>query len=163
MSKFSKKIVTCIIVFLSIVLLLPLTWIFCTNIIIDWATLTEEWYKILLSSFVSSVLFGFIAFLFIEFWKTKNQQHEIGELITTQKNIAKEILQNFNLENLKTFLTNHNQIVLLQPNTLYLVGIIKGDIVIPQMDFYIRQLNDDILRNKAKDDIIIFCENFHKT
>ena len=160
MSKWSKKVIIGVSAFLSIALLLPLSWIFFKGITINWATLTEEWYKTLLTPFVSTVLFGFVAFLFMKLWEEKNHQFEINKLIIEQKKIAEQIVLNCDLETIKIFLSNNNQIIQKQTNSLYLEGIVNGDKIIDQMLFYIREKTDNMLREEAKKDIKEFCENF---
>jgi len=156
--KLIKKILIYTGIGFTIALLLPLCWICFTDICIDWANLTAEWYKILLSSFATSVLLGFIAVLFIELWKTTNNQQEIIDLISKQKETAKKILSNCNIANVKEFLSNHNQIIDKQP--YYITDIIKGNIIKEQMLFFISSNKNPLLMKKAEKDIIEFCKNF---
>ena len=161
-NKFSlRERVIGIFVFLYIVLLvLPLSWVSFTNITVDWVTFTEEWYKVLLTSFVSSVLFGFVVFLLIDSWGKKIEAHEINELIIKQKTIAKQILSNCNNEDIRKFLSNHDRIIPHCPK--YLEGTIKGHkfFIIRQMHFYINTHKNSMYKEKAKNDIIKFCRNF---
>ncbi|MDR2126639.1 MAG: hypothetical protein LBP63_07405 [Prevotellaceae bacterium] len=147
-----------IAIVLVIILLLPLCWSSCKNITIDWVTFTEEWYKTFFSSFLSTVLFGFVVYIFIESWHNTTNQHEIETLINKQKEIATQILSRCNQINIKAFLSNHNQIISKQP--YYLIGIINGQKIIEQMLFFIKTNKNHILMEAAKKDIIEFCENF---
>ncbi|MDR0560439.1 MAG: hypothetical protein LBG92_09720 [Prevotellaceae bacterium] len=159
-----KNLLIYIIISLIVLFLIPLTWFCSKGITINWIVFTEEYYKILLSYFVSPVLFGFLAYLLIEEWKSKKQNSEIKKLIIEQKKIAGEIFAD-NLSNdlklkekIKMFVENNIKLINLK--SPYLLGTVKSDIIIEQMNFYLSQQANDMLRKKAKDDIIVFCQNF---
>ena len=163
MNKWSirKRIIGIFVLLFIVLLIIPLSWISSTGICFNWVTFTEEWYKILLSSFVSSVLFGVVAFLFIDSWKRKIKVREINTLIIKQKEIAGQILSNCNArENILNFLYNHDKIIPHCPQ--YLEGTVKGQkyFIIRQMNFFINNQTDCVYKEKAKNDIIEFCKSF---
>ncbi len=160
MIKLYRNILVVFITFV-ILLIIPMCWV--ERIEIDWAIFTTEWYKILWSSFMSTLAFGFMSYLLIDRWKDENKKQKVKYLIKEQKKILTLIRKECSVKNVKLFLSNHSKIMELDITSLYIEFPGGGNYIIEQMKYYILTPDfpeNDKLRKKAKHDISVFAENF---